>query len=89
MQDQVAIKNMQDQTKMDTAIGVIVMSLPWSFTAVLVTVVVSDGSSMASWNSWESVTCRQWNVEWVVALTLNGMALIGALSLTLRNLTRS
>ncbi|KAM0856179.1 hypothetical protein ACQ4PT_049278 [Festuca glaucescens] len=85
-----------------------VMSLLWSLVAVLMISVVSagdeaallafkaqvsDGGSLASWNSsadfcsWEGVTCSSRRPARVVELSLNGSGLAGALSPALGNLT--
>nr|BAK04450.1 predicted protein [Hordeum vulgare subsp. vulgare] len=54
---------------------------------------ISDGGALASWNSsadfcsWEGVTCSHWTPKRAVALRLEGMALVGALSPALGNLT--
>ncbi|CAM0879523.1 unnamed protein product [Alopecurus aequalis] len=85
-----------------------VMCLIWSLLAILMTAMVSagdeavllafkaqvsDGGSLASWNSsadfcsWEGVTCSQGRPARVVALSLNGTGLTGALSPALGNLT--
>ncbi|CAM0879525.1 unnamed protein product [Alopecurus aequalis] len=54
---------------------------------------VSDGGSLASWNgsahfcSWKGVTCSQGRPVRVLALSLNGTGLTGALSPALGNLT--
>ncbi|XP_047059639.1 probable LRR receptor-like serine/threonine-protein kinase At3g47570 [Lolium rigidum] len=85
-----------------------VMSFLWSLVAVLVVAVVSagdeaallafkaqvsDGGSLASWNSsadfcsWKGVTCSSRRPARVVELSLNGSGLAGALSPALGNLT--
>ncbi|CAM0879533.1 unnamed protein product [Alopecurus aequalis] len=54
---------------------------------------VNGGDSLASWNSstdfcyWEGVTCSHWRPTRVVALNLDGRALVGALSPAIGNLT--
>jgi Leucine-rich repeat (LRR) protein len=54
---------------------------------------LGDGGSLSSWNSsadfcsWEGVTCSQGRPARVVALSLNGTGLTGALSTALGNLT--
>ncbi|KAM0839898.1 hypothetical protein ACQ4PT_060015 [Festuca glaucescens] len=88
--------------------GVMAMSLLCSLLAVLMIAVVSasdeaallafkaqlsDGGSLASWNSstnfcsWEGVACSHRRPARVVALSLNGSGLTGALSPALGNLT--
>uniref|UniRef100_A0A453SWV4 Protein kinase domain-containing protein n=1 Tax=Aegilops tauschii subsp. strangulata TaxID=200361 RepID=A0A453SWV4_AEGTS len=85
-----------------------VMSFLWSLPAVLMIVMViasdeaallafkaqvSDGSSLASWNSsadfcsWEGVTCSHRRPARVVELSLDSRALVGVLSPALGNLT--
>ncbi|KAF7097961.1 hypothetical protein CFC21_099739 [Triticum aestivum] len=95
-----------NQTKRGMAMGV--MSFLWSLLALLMIVMViasdeaallafkaqvSDGSSLASWNSsadfcsWEGVTCSHRRPARVVELSLDSRALAGVLSPALGNLT--